>query len=98
MEVHAAVMGNQRRNPAFWRVCESTPEVQNVRQEIYRRAKVIWSVKKEKETVNPAWRVPDKRNASRYFLCQIMHRRQEGNEVNHETILYSGIRDGGTSG
>lgn len=32
MEVHAAVMGNQRRNPAFWRVCESTPEVQNVRQ------------------------------------------------------------------
>ena len=83
----------------FVRVSESTPEVQNVRQKIYRRAKdFIWSVKKEKETVNPAWRVADKRNASRYFLYQILYRRQERNEVDHETILYSGIRDGGTSG
>lgn len=83
----------------FVRVSESTPEVQNVRQISTGGQKILYGrLKKEKETVNTAWRVADKRNASRYFLYQILYRKQVRNEVDHETILYSGIRDGGTSG
>lgn len=53
----------------FVRVSESTPEVQNVRQKIYRRAKdFIWSVKKEKETVNPAWRVSRQKECVTLFF------------------------------